>query len=306
MKNIDIGASGVLGSEIALGCMRISNMAPKDLENHIQTALDCGINYFDHADIYGGGESEAVFGRALKNMPGAREKMVIQSKCGIISGKRYEFSKEHILESVEGSLKRLGVDTLDVLLLHRPDTLMEPEEVGEAFDELERSGKVRQFGVSNFNSRQMELLQSGVRQKLVANQMQFSIMCSGMIDHGICTNTEFPHAPDRDGEILDYCRLKKVTLQAWSPFQYGFFQGVFIDNEEFPELNKKLGELSEKYGVSKSALAVAWILRHPAKMQTIVGTTNARRLKDICTAADITLSREDWYEIYLAAGNKLP
>lgn len=203
-------------------------------------------------------------------------------------------------------MRRLGTDHVDFLLLHRPDALMEPEEVAEAFHRLESQGKVLHFGVSNFSARQLELLQSGLKQKLRANQMQFGIMCAGMVSHSLEANTHFPNAADRDGEVLDYCRLKGITIQAWSPFQYGFFEGVFIDNEKFPALNEKLQQLSEKYGVSKSALAVAWILRHPAGIQAIVGTTKAQRLADIATAADIQLSREDWYQIYLAAGNKLP
>ena len=218
----------------------------------------------------------------------------------------YDFSKSHIIESVDGILSRLGTDRLDLLLLHRPDALMEPGEVCEAFTELESSGKVLRFGVSNFNSRQLELLQSGVKQKLLVNQLQFGLMCTGLIDHALSANTEFPHAPDRDGEILDYCRLKNVLIQAWSPFQYGFFEGVFLENEKFPELNEKLRELGGKYGVSPQAMAAAWILRHPAGMQVICGTTSPERLADICTACEIELSREDWYSLYLAAGNKLP
>ena len=214
--------------------------------------------------------------------PGLREKLVLQTKCGIRPD-RYDFSKEHILESVEGSLRRLGTDHVDFLLLHRPDALMEPEEVAEAFHRLESQGKVLHFGVSNFSARQLELLQSGLKQKLRANQMQFGIMCAGMVSHSLEANTHFPNAADRDGEVLDYCRLKGITIQAWSPFQYGFFEGVFIDNEKFPALNEKLQQLSEKYGVSKSALAVAWILRHPAGIQAIVGTTKAQRLADIAT-----------------------
>ena len=305
MKTIHLGSSGVMVSAIGVGCMRLNKLSEKELSAYVHTALEKGINFFDHADIYGHGECEALFGNVLAQEPGLRDRMVLQSKCGIRPG-MYDFSKEHILRSVEGILQRLQTDHLDFLLLHRPDALMEPEEVGEAFQELEQAGKVLHFGVSNFNARQLELLQSGLKQKLQINQMQFGIMCTGLISHGLEANTQFPHAADRDGEVLDYCRLKGVTIQAWSPFQYGFFQGVFIDNPQFPELNQKLQELSEKYGVSKSALAVAWILRHPAKIQTIVGTTNRERLADICTAGDIQLSREDWYQIYLAAGNQLP
>lgn len=305
VKTVDIGGSGVEGARVAVGCMRISSMSQEALKRYVHTALDCGVNFFDHADIYGGGESESLFGRVLAEEPSLRDRITLQSKCGIRPG-RYDFSKEHILESVDGILSRLRTDHLDFLLLHRPDALMEPEEVGEAFDRLESAGKVRQFGVSNFNARQLALLQSGLKQKLRANQMQFGLMCTGMIDHALRTNTEFPHAGDRDGEILDYCRLNGITIQTWSPFQYGFFEGTFIDNERFPELNAALGELGEKYGVSKSAMAAAWILRHPAKMQVIVGTTNAQRLQDVSAAYGVELSREDWYKLYLAAGNELP
>lgn len=305
MKYLDLGGAGLSVSAIAVGCMRISALTDNDLSRFIHTALDCGVNFFDHADIYGGGECESVFGRVLKGDPGLREKMVIQGKCGIRKG-LYDFSKEHILESVDGILSRLNTDRLDVLLLHRPDALMEPDEVGEAFDRLESAGKVGRFGVSNFNSRQIDLLQSGLKQKLVANQLQFGLMHTGMIDHAICANTQFPGSLDRDGEVLDYCRLHGLTVQAWSPFQYGFFEGVFLGNEKFPELNSKLTELAGKYGVSEQALATAWILRHPAGMQVISGSTNAERLKDICTACDVEMSREDWYALYLAAGNQLP
>ena len=305
MKQIDLGRSGLLGSEIALGCMRINKLGEKELDAYIRTALDCGVTFFDHADIYGGGDCEAAFGQVLAAEPSLRDKMVLQGKCGIRPG-MYDFSKEHILNSVDGILRRLRTDHLDLLLLHRPDALMEPEEVGEAFDQLEAAGKVKHFGVSNFNTRQLELLQSGLRQRLLVNQMQFSLKVTGLIDHGLCANTEFPHAADRDGELLDYCRLHRVTVQAWSPFQYGFFEGVFVDNDKFPELNASLAKLGEKYGVSKSAMAVAWILRHPAKIQVIVGTTNAQRLRDIAAASTVALSREDWYELYRAAGNQLP
>lgn len=305
MKTINIGGTGVQASAIAVGCMRIAGLGEQGLSDYIHAALESGVNFYDHADIYGGGQCEALFGKVLAAEPGLRDKLVIQSKCGIGRG-MYDFSKEHILESVDGILSRLHTDHLDFLLLHRPDALMEPEEVGEAFNELEASGKVLHFGVSNFSTRQLMLLQSGVKQKLCVNQMQFGLKCTGMIDHAISANTEFPHAADRDGEILDYCRLNGVTLQTWSPFQYGFFEGPFIDNDKFPELNACLAEMGEKYGVSKSAVAAAWILRHPAKMQVIAGTTNAGRLKDIATAADVELSRADWYALYLSAGNQLP
>lgn len=305
MKYVDLGGSGVQASAVGLGCMRVSTLSEKELSSYLHTALEAGVNFFDHADIYGGGECESLFGKVLADEPGLRERLVLQSKCGIAKN-RYDFSKEHILKSVDGILGRLRTDHLDFLLLHRPDALMEPEEVGEAFSQLEASGKVLHFGVSNFNARQLELLQSGIKQPLRINQLQFGLMCTGLVDHALRTNTEFPHAADRDGEVLDYCRLKNITIQTWSPFQYGFFEGHFVDNDKFPELNKALGDMGEKYGVSKTAIAAAWILRHPANMQVIAGTTSPQRLKDIASAADIQLSRPDWYALYLAAGNELP
>lgn len=305
MKSINLGGSGLMGSAIGLGCMRISSMSREELSRHIHTALDCGITFFDHADIYGGGESERLFGSVLASEPGLRDQLVLQSKCGIRPN-MLDLSKEHILESVDGILQRLGTDRLDMLLLHRPDVLIEPDQVAEAFDRLEQSGKVLHFGVSNFTSRQIELLQSGLKQKLLVNQMQFGIMCPGLVAHGLEANTQMPHAADRDGEVLDYCRLKEITIQAWSPFQYGFFGGTFLDNDQFPELNQTLQEVGDTYGVSKGAVAAAWILRHPADIQVILGTTKPERVREIAAGSEITLSREEWYRIYLAAGNKIP
>ena len=305
MKNINIGKSDFEASEIVLGSMRIGEMSVKELSNYIDVAMGEGINLFDHADIYGGGYCEELFGKVLLERVGLRDSIKIQSKCGIRDG-YYDFSKEHILNSVDKSLKRLNTDYLDMLILHIPDTLMEPEEVAEAFDILKNSGKVNNFGVSNFNSMQIELLKKYVDEPILVNQMQFSIMHSGMINSGIQANSLFEGSIDRDGSILEYCRLNDITLQAWSPFQYGFFEGVFIDNDRFTELNIVLDRIATEKNISKSALAVAWILRHPARMQTILGTTNPDRLKDICAASNIELSRSEWYEIYRAAGNKLP
>lgn len=305
MKSINLGGSGLMGAAIGLGCMRISSMGREELSRHIHTALDCGITFFDHADIYGGGESERLFGSVLASEPGLRDQLVLQSKCGIRPN-MLDLSKEHILESVDGILQRLGTDRLDMLLLHRPDVLIERDQVAEAFDRLEQSGKVLHFGVSNFTSRQIELLQSGLKQKLLVNQMQFGIMCPGLVAHGLEANTQMPHAADRDGEVLDYCRLKEITIQAWSPFQYGFFGGTFLDNDQFPELNQTLQEVGDTYRVSKGAVAAAWILRHPADIQVILGTTKPERVREIAAGSEITLSREEWYRIYLAAGNKIP
>jgi len=306
MKNINIGNSGIEASEIGIGCMRMAVIEKNEAEKLIKTSLDEGINFFDHADIYGGGKSEEVFADAIDMNTSIREKMIIQTKCSIVPGVMYDFSKEHILNSVDGSLKRLKTDYVDTLLLHRPDTLMEPEEVAEAFSKLYDSGKVKKFGVSNHTPMQIELLNKYLDNKIIINQLQFSIMHTGMIDSGLNMNIKNDVSIDRDGDVLEYCRLKDITIQAWSPYQYGFFEGVFLDNHKFPELNEKINEIAEKKGVTNTAIATAWILRHPAKIQTIVGTMNPKRLKDICKASNVDLTRQEWYEIYLAAGNKLP
>lgn len=306
MKDITIANGKIKATEIGLGCMRMAELDKNSAENIVRTALDQGINFFDHADIYGGGKSEEVFAKAINMNASIRENIIIQTKCGIVPGVMYDFSKEHILNSVNSSLQRLNTDYIDTLLLHRPDTLMEPEEVAEAFSELYDSGKVRYFGVSNHNLMQIELLNKYLKNKIVINQLQFGIKHTGIIDSGLNVNMKIDPSIDRDGSILEYCRLKNITIQAWSPFQYGFFEGAFLDNEKFPELNNKINEIADKKGTTNTAIATAWILRHPAKIQTIVGTMNSNRLKDICKASDIELTRQEWYEIYLAAGNKLP
>ena len=303
MYRIELGKSGLQVPTVAVGCMRISDKSEKEVSAFVNTALENGANFFDHADIYGGGKSESVFGKAIAGS--MRDKVIIQTKCGIRQG-RFDFSYEHITESVNGSLERLGTDYIDVLLLHRPDALMEPEEVARAFDELKASGKVRHFGVSNQNPYQMQLLQSCMDMSLCANQLQFGVMHAPMIQSGINVNMYNESAVNRDGGVLDFCRLNKITIQPWSPMQYGFFDGCFIDNEKFPDVNSKMAEIAEKYGVSKTTIAFAWILRHPAKMQPVTGTTNLERLTDCLKASEVKLTREEWYEIYRAAGNILP
>lgn len=305
MKHIKLGGSTLHVPAIVVGCMRMDELKAAEAETFVQTALDLGANFFDHADIYGGGECERIFARAAKLNDDRREKVFLQSKCGIRKG-LFDFSKEHILKSVDGILERLDTDYLDMLLVHRPDALMEPEEVAEAFDHLLNTGKVRRFGVSNQSPMQMALLQKFMSQKILANQLQLSITNSGMIRSGINVNMENASSVDHDGEVLNYCRLNDVTIQAWSPFQYGMFEGVFLGNPKFPELNQKIDEIAARYGASNTTITTAWILRHPANMQMISGTMSTSRLKQICQACDITLTREEWYEIYRAAGNELP
>ncbi|WP_071130919.1 aldo/keto reductase [Enterococcus timonensis] len=305
MKKIKFGTTNEEVSAVVFGCMRINGIEEKAAQSIVEKAVEVGINFFDHADIYGKGECEEIFGRVLKNSSLKREDLWLQTKCGIRPG-TFDFSKEHIISSVEGSLKRLGVDHLDSLLLHRPDTLMEPEEIAAAFDQLHQEGKVRYFGVSNQKPLQIELLKKYVGQPLQANQLQFGIKHTGMIDSGIYVNMTNEPSVDHDGSILEYSRLNDMTIQAWSPYQYGFFEGVFLDNDKFPELNAVLAEIAEKYQITKNGLASAWILRHPAKMQVITGTMKEFRIEEIAAAAEINLSREDWYKIYEVAGNKLP
>ncbi len=301
----NLGESGMDASRIALGCMRLGDRTEKEASRLIAAALENGVTLFDHADIYGDGRSEEIFGKVLAANKGMRERMRIQTKCGIRDG-YYDLSKAHILSSVEDSLQRLKVDYLDLFLLHRPDALMEPEEIAEAFDQLYKSGKVREFGVSNFHSGQIELLQSACRQKLIVNQLQFGLMHASMIRQGLEVNTDLEGAVQRDLAVLDYCRMQGITVQAWSPLQYGMFQGSFLDNDRFPELNALLEEMAERYAVTPAAVAVAWILRHPAGIQVMAGTTDPEHLARLCQAAEIRLTRTEWYALYRAAGYPLP
>lgn len=305
MKTITLNNTNLSIPEIGMGCMRIVELENADaVKGWVDTALEHGINFFDHADIYGKGRCEELFGQVLT--PSLREKIILQSKCSIRPGIAFDFSKEHILNSVDGILKRLNTEYLDILLLHRPDALMEPEEVADAFHILKESGKVRHFGVSNQTPMQMELLSKYCDEPLLINQLQLSIAHCPMINSGINANMYNDSGINRDGGVLEYCRLKDITIQAWSPFQYGMFEGIFLGNEKFAELNKVIDNLAEKYNVTNSAIAVAWILRHPAGIQTIVGTTNKDRIAQISKASEIRLTREEWYALYMAAGNKLP
>ncbi len=305
MRTMQLGNADIRVPVVAVGCLRLRQLDKLAAERFVAEALELGANFFDHADIYGAGACEERFAEAAHLSASRRDTVMLQSKCGIRPG-AYDFSREHILESVDGSLKRLGTDYLDVLLLHRPDALVEPEEVAEAFDRLAASGKVRHFGVSNMKPMQMELLAQSVRQPLVANQLQLSITNAAMIAQGLNVNTLNAEASDRDGSVLDYCRLHHITIQPWSPFQYGFFEGVFLDNPKFPALNEALVRIAADHGVSPTTIVIAWLLRHPAHMQPVTGTMNRDRLRQCCQAAEVTLSREEWYTVYRAAGYPLP
>ena len=309
MKNLNIPNGPKNVSAIVQGCMRMPALSKEDAAKVIRTAYDCGINFYDHATCYGeNGEAETRFAEAFPLTGIKREDIFIQSKCGLCFDRNeFDWTKENILKSVDDSLRRLKIEYLDALLLHRPDVLYDPEDVADAFNILEHAGKVRHFGVSNLVPMQIELLKKYVKQPLVFNQVQLSLEQSQLIDQALYMNnktTEF--SVNRDGNALDYCRLHDITIQAWSPLQIGMFGGTFIDNPDFPELNKALEKIAEREGVSKTAVAIAWILRHPAKMQAIIGTMNPEHIKDACKAADVNLSHHDWYELYLAAGKYLP
>ncbi len=306
MRTMTLGSSNLQVPVVAVGCMRINSLDEAEAERFVKGAVELGANFFDHADVYGEGRCEEIFADAIGMTPAVREQVLLQSKVGIRPDVAFDFSKKHILASVDGILRRLRTEYLDILLLHRPDALVEPEEVGEAFDQLETSGKVRHFGVSNQNPMQIELLRRWVGQPLVANQLQLSITNANMITAGVNVNMSSERSVDRDGSVLDYCRLHDITVQPWSPFQYGFFEGVFLGNDKFPELNKAIDEVAARYDVSSTTMAIAWLLRHPARMQPVTGTTNLERLAQCVAAGDVTITREEWYAIYLAAGNILP
>ncbi len=308
MKYINIVNGPQNASAVVLGCMRMPKLSVKDASGMLRTALDLGVNFFDQATCYGNGEAEQRFGDAFAAAGLKREDVILQSKCGLhFDRQEFDWSRSDILESVDGSLARLKTDYLDVLLLHRPDLLFEPEQVAEAFEKLFASGKVRHFGVSNVTPGQLMLLKKYVRQPLVINQLQFSLDQTQLIDTGLyLNNLTTERSVDRDNGVLDYCRLNDITIQAWSPLQIGMFKGCFVDHPDYPKLNQALSELGEKYGVSKTAVAIAWILRHPARMQTIAGTMDPEHLKDICAASGVSLTHQEWYKLYLASGKVLP
>lgn len=306
MKKVQLGTSEHLVPAIAVGCMRLTNLSQKEAEKYILTCVEQEANFFDHADIYGAGACEKLFGQVLADNPGLREKIFLQSKCGIVPGKMYDLSKKHILASVDGILTRLQTDHLDMLLLHRPDALMEPEEIADAFDTLQTSGKVLHFGVSNQNPMQMQLLQKTVKQPILVNQLQFSVPVSNMVSAGLEVNMTSEGSVNHDGSVLDYCRLSDITIQAWSPFQKPNWGGVFLGSPEYAQLNQTLEEIANIHSVTPTAIAAAWILRHPAQMQMIAGSMNLERMQEIFEAGEIVLTREEWYRIYLSAGHILP
>ena len=306
MRYVDIKGTNIKASRLALGCMRIGDKSVEQVEELVKTALDLGINFFDHADIYAGGKSEKVFGEVLKKHPDWRKKMYIQTKCGIVPGKCYDFSQEHIIKCVDESLANLNTDYIDLLLLHRPDVLMDPYEVALTFDALYTSGKVRYFGVSNMNPMQIELLKKYSKHPIVVNQVQFNLVNAGLIDCGINVNMTNNEAINRDGSLLEYCYLHDITIQPWSILQASWEKGCFIDHPDYKELNDKLEEVGKKYGLDKAGMSLAWILRHPSRMQPIAGTTSPEHLRTLAKACDVKISREDFYALYLSNNRQLP
>ena len=308
MKSYAVPGTKLTVPSVVLGLMRIANLSDADIQRLFGAALDAGITFFDHADVYGGTTHlcEQRFADALRLSPADRERIVLQSKAGIRNG-FFDFSTEHLLNAVDGSLKALKTEYLDVLLLHRPDALVEPEEVAAAFDELEAKGKVRHFGVSNQSPGQIELLKTAVKQPLLFNQVQLSITHANLIAQGVAKNmAALDQSIVRDNGLIDYSRMKGMMLQAWSPFQKGFFDGVFIGDKDYRELNQVLNELAETHGVTPTGVAVAWIVRHPANIQVGLGTTNPGRVAESAAGSDVYLSREEWYRLFRAAGHTLP
>ncbi|MDM4764395.1 aldo/keto reductase [Galbitalea sp. SE-J8] len=311
MKTFTMPGTNLVVPNVVLGLMRIADKTDDEVRELLRTARDAGIDFVDHADVYGNDlhGCESRFAEAMRLTPSERDEITIQTKTGIVrEGPYFDFSYEHIVESVEGSLAALQTDRIDILLLHRPDALVEPEEVARAFDELESSGKVRAFGVSNHTPRQIDLLRKHVRQPIVANQLQLSITHEPIIAQGVAANmlAEQQSITLDGGGIVDYCRLNDITIQAWSPFQAGFFTGVFLGSPEYPELNAVIDRLAAQYDVPPIAIATAWITRHPAQMQVVLGTTSSERVAGAARGSEIPLTRAEWYELFRTAGHLVP
>jgi predicted oxidoreductase len=310
MKHFPLPQTEITAPNVVLGMMRIDQKTDEEIRTLVGTARDAGIDFFDHADIYGRDHlCERRFGEAMHLNATEREQITLQTKAGIVpEGNYFDYSYEHLIEAVEGSLKALRTDYIDILLLHRPDALVEPDEVARAFDDLQASGKVRNFGVSNHTPRQIELLKKSVRQPLIADQMQLSITHAPLVAQGVAANMQAEdQSTVRDGGgLLDYCRLNDITVQAWSPFQAGLFDGVFLGSDRYPELNAVIDRLAAKYEVAPEAIATAWITRHPAQIQVVLGTTSPERVTAAAAGSDLPLTRPEWYELFRAAGYRVP
>ncbi|MCB2412643.1 aldo/keto reductase [Demequina sp. TTPB684] len=310
MKTFTLPGTDLVVPEVILGLMRIQEKTDDEVRELVGTALDAGITFMDHADVYGDGYHgcERRFAEAMQLTSSQREQLVIQTKAGIVKeNPSFDFSYERLIGQVEGSLEALGTDYIDILLLHRPDALMEPAEVARAFDDLKASGKVRHFGVSNQTPGQMDLLRKHLNVPIVANQIQMSVTHAPAVAHGVANNMQaLDQSIARDNGTVDYCHLHDIALQAWSPFQAGFFTGVFLGNPEYAQLNEVIDRLAAQYGVEPIAIATAWILRHPAKWQVVLGTTTPQRVAAAARGSGVELTRAEWYEMFRAAGYTVP
>ena len=310
MKTFTLPGTDLLVPNVVLGMMRIQDKTDEEIRTLVRTALDAGINFLDHADVYGADlhGCERRFAEAMRLTSSEREQLVIQTKAGIVrEGPYFDFSYDHLIASVDGSLEALGTDYIDILLLHRPDALVEPDEVARAFDDLAASGKVRHFGVSNQTPGQIELLRRSVRQPLVANQLQLSVTHAALVAQGVAANmSDLDQSISRDVGALDYCRLNNITVQAWSPFQGGFFTGAFLGSDEYPELNAVIDRLAAQYGVPAIAIAPPGITPHPPHKQVVLGTTTPERVAGAAQGSDLPLTRAEWYEMFRAAGHAVP
>lgn len=313
MQTASFGRGGIKGSRLAYGCWRLAGTwdpgevtreAEAAGERAVQVAIDSGYTVFDHADIYCHGVCEQIFGRVVRNAPSLRDRLVIITKCGIRRADdpvgapyRYDFSASYIIWSCEQSLKRLGIETIDIFLLHRPDYLMDPTEVAGAFEQLRRDGKVREFGVSNFSPAQVGALEGACARPLVTNQIEFSLAHL---------------APLEDG-TLDHCLTREMTPMAWSPLAGGKLadgaRRLLPSQEAYQTdaIQRELDLLAAEYGTTRTAIALAWLLRHPSGVVPVVGTRDPERIGKAARAADISLTREHWYRLLtIARGERLP
>lgn len=309
MQTQTIGSSQLKATRLNYGCMGIAGSWSEpnfDLAKPaVIAAYEAGFRLFDHADIYNKGRCEEAFGRILREVSEMRDEIVIVTKCGIkFAGwgmeegvNHYDFSGDHIRKSAEGSLSRLGIEAIDVLLLHRPDVLMDPDEVAAAFTDLRQSGKVREFGVSNFTPSQVRALQSRLPFRLVINQVEIH---PGRLNCFV------------DG-TLGQCLEERITPQAWSPVGRGVYAtgGLIPEEVANPEqqmhLLKTLDEIAYGHIVSRTAITLAWLMQHPSKIMPVIGTIKPDRIRESVEADDVTLSRQEWYTIYVAArGERMP
>lgn len=304
-----IGQSGIEASRVALGVMRMAGKSREEADEIVHTALACGIDFFDAADIYGRGASSERLGQALADNGVAREDVKLQTKFGIVPGQRYDFTRAHLEAALDEELARLQTDYVDVVLLHRPDPLVDLAELAETFVAMRDAGKVRAFGVSNMNPWQVEMLQAALEPagvRLEVNQLQFGLGHTQLISSGLHVNMADDTAAERGTGAIEHARLRRMTIQAWSPYQYGTFAGCFIGHPDFPELNAALDAVAEALGSTPTAVATAWILRHPAKIQVVCGSMTPAHIREAAAGADLDLPRDAWWELYMAAGNDLP